>query len=211
MGAGGFLKTMAMGSRTKVTKPMRFANRSLLAGGLGFAAAVLAGCGGSGTLLSPSQADSLRSQLAAVTAALDTGRCQQAQTLIQNFQNTADSYSSVDQTLISNLDQGASTISQLAGQRCHVTRTVSTSTATTTTPTTTTQTSTPTSPPTTSTPTTTTTTPGTTSTPTTTTPSTPTTTPTTGGTGLLGGGGPAGAHDNGAGNGGTPGNGGNGQ
>lgn len=186
---------------------MRNANRVILAGALGFAAAVLAGCGSGGNLLSPSQANGLKSQLAQVTAALDAGQCQRAQNLIQSFQNSADSLGSVDQTLISNLDQGASTISQLAQQRCHATRTVTTPTTTNTTPT---QTSTTTSTPTTTTATTpTTTTPTTTTTtPTTSTPTT-TTAPSSGGTGLSGA--PAGAHDNGAGNGGIPGNGGNGQ
>jgi len=121
---------------------MRFANRALCAGGLGFAVSCLAACGGSGNLLSAGQASQLNAQLDRVSQALANHQCQQAADQISAFQSAVDGMNSVDPTLISNLDQGGRTIAQLAQRQCptttHTTPTTATNTATTTTPTTTT-------------------------------------------------------------------------
>lgn len=175
---------------------MRFANRALCAGGLGFAVSCLVACGGSGNLLSADQASQLNAQLDRVSQALAHHQCQQAADQISAFQSAVDGMNSVDSTLISNLDQGGRTIAQLAQRQCpttvHTTPTTATNTATATTPATTTITQTV------STPT------ATTPTSTSTTPTTPTqTTPAPPGQsgGVAPGSGTGGGHDNGNGKG----------
>lgn len=176
---------------------MRLANRAFGAAGACFAMAVLAGCGSNGTLLSAGQAGALTGQLNRISEELSAGNCQEAASQIQSFQNAVSGLGSVNQTLVSNLDQGASTIATLAQRRCptgagpSTTATTPTKTTKTKTKTTTTSTQTTTTPTTSS---TTTTTPTTTSTVptltgTTTTPATTTTgTSTTGGAGIGSGG-----------------------
>ncbi len=176
---------------------MRYIPRALLAGGLGFAAAVLAACGGGSGLLSAGQSSTLNSQLDAVSAAIARGHCTAAAATAQGFDNSVANLTSINPTLTDNLRQASAALAQRAGPECS-SRQSSTTPATTktkTTPTVTTPTSsTPTStaPATTSTGATTPTTPATTPTPTGTTP----TTPTTGGAGVGGTGaatGPSGA------------------
>jgi hypothetical protein len=164
---------------------MRFAKRAAVAGAAGVAVAVLAGCGSSGALLSAGQAGTLNQQLTQISQALHAGQCSRAANEISTFQNEVDNLGAVNSTLVSNLDQGASTIAQLSAKQCPTTRpepapkpkTTTQMTQTVTTP-----------PPTTSTPTTSTPSTTQTTTPTTTT-STTSTTGTTGGVGV--GGGPA--------------------
>jgi hypothetical protein len=165
---------------------MRYAPRAILAGGLGFAASLVVACGGSSGLLSGNQSIALSGQADQINSAVNSGNCAAAlnasRALNQDVQTLP---VTVNPTLRTNLNQGASTIARLAGQDCreHTPSTASTPTttsSTTTTPSTSTSTST-----TTTTPTTTTTT---TSTPTTATSPTDTgTTSTTGGVGLGGG------------------------
>lgn len=97
---------------------MRFANKAIVAAGLGFAVSALVGCGGSGGLLSQSQADRLSGQLQLVADALSAGQCASAQSDLNTFQDKVDSLNSVNSTLIQNLDQGANTIAQLARRSC---------------------------------------------------------------------------------------------
>jgi hypothetical protein len=180
---------------------MGFANRAIVAAGLGFAVSALVGCGGSGSLLSSGQANGLSAQLEQASEYLDNGQCQDAQSQIASFRSSVDGLNSVNSTLIGNLDQGATTIAQLAQRDCpvddqtHTTKTTKT-TDTVSTPTVITNTNTtpttPTTPtvtmPTVTMPTTTIITVTTPTTPTTTTGTTPTTTtgttPTTGGSGF---------------------------
>lgn len=166
---------------------MRFLNRATCVGGLVLASTCLAACGSGGSLLSAYQANELKSQLDQVSRSLSAGQCQQAANQLSNFRSTVDGLGSVNQTLITNLDQGAATIHQLARRECpvvtHTVKPKPPKPTTTSTPTTN-------STPTTSTPSTPTTqtTPATTTTPTT--PTTPSTTgPGSGGVGLSGGGG----------------------
>jgi ferredoxin len=161
---------------------MRFANRALSVGGLLLAVTGLASCGSGGTLLSADQANELKGQLAQVAQSISARQCQQAANQITNFRSTVDGLNSVDQSLVANLDQGASRLSQLAARQCpvqavHHTATINTTPATTTQTTTTTTTA----------PTTTTQTATTQTTPTQTTPTSTTTGPGTGGVGLPGG------------------------
>ena len=129
---------------------MRFANRAICAGGLGFAVSVLVACGSSGSLLSSGQSGELTNQLAAVSRSLSNHQCSQAASELSTLQNTVNNLGSVDQTLVSNLNQGASTIQALATRECPTgatssTTTTSSKTSTTktrTTPTTTTSSST---------------------------------------------------------------------
>ncbi len=193
---------------------MGFGHRALLAAGAGFAMAAIAGCGSSGgQLLSQSQANRLSNQLNQVQQALSNGNCAAARSGLTAFQNDLNGLSGVDSKLVSNLQQGATTIQSLANRDCqtHVVTTPvkkprpkpTRSTTTVTTTTTSTQTTdTYTAPTITTSTTATQTTPtypepststtggsglggGTSTTPTTTTPTTPTT-PTTGGQGLGG-------------------------
>ncbi len=154
---------------------MGFGSRASLAAILGFAAAFVVACGSSGNgLLSSGQSSSIADQLTAISNAVQGGHCGRATVASHRLTNLiTDLPSDVNQKLVANLGQGASTVQELAGKDC---TTQSTSTPTVTVPTTTTQAST-------TTPTQTATTTATT----TTTPSTNTTPPTTatngGGTG----------------------------
>jgi hypothetical protein len=179
---------------------MRYLLRVILAGGLGFAAALLiAACGGGAGLLSGDQSSTLSDQLDKVSAALAAGNCAGVSKAATALNNSAGSLpATVSVTLRNNLIQGASTVAELARRDCHQTTTADT------TPTTPTATATaPTATQTTTTPTTETSTSPSTPPPTTpTTPTTPATTPTTPGTTPSGGTGGAGLGD-GGGNGGT--------
>ncbi|MGI8429502.1 MAG: hypothetical protein ACR2OB_09415 [Solirubrobacteraceae bacterium] len=184
---------------------MRHPPRALLAGGLGFAAALLVACGGGAGLLSTDQASSLNGTLGQVSAAVQAGQCGQAQRAATNLKNAvANLPASVNTTLQSNLNQGASTVAQLATNQCKTTTTTTTRSTTTSTATSSSTTSTPTTtttrtapPPTSSTPTTTPSGSGTTS-----------TGPPSGGAGVGNGGGGPGTGGAGPGNGGGPGGGG---
>lgn len=124
---------------------MGFANRAFVAGGLGFAVSALVACGSSGSLLSVDQANSLENQLGQVSAEVAGNQCVAAQRAIAGLQNTLAGFSSVDQTLVNNLNQGVETIAQLAQVQCRSSpvstpstttskqKTTTTSTATTTT------------------------------------------------------------------------------
>lgn len=139
---------------------MRQVSRAILAGGLGFAVALLvAACGGGAGLLSSDQANSLSSQLDQVSSAVSSGNCGAASSAAAQFVNSVGNLpSTLNPTLRSNLNQGASTVSQLAQQDCRQATTPTTSTSTTssttttttapkTTTTTTTTSTTPTTPP----------------------------------------------------------------
>src|SRR5579875_1449211 len=98
---------------------MGFAHRAFVAAGVGFAAAAIVGCGsGGGSLLSASQSNTLSEQLNRVTQALNDSDCGLARQYLADFQSTVDSLGGVNATLISNVDQGASTIQSLADQEC---------------------------------------------------------------------------------------------
>jgi hypothetical protein len=168
---------------------MRYLPRALLAGGLGFAAAVLVACGGSGGLLSSTQAGSLNNQLDQLAASINAGQCTSAAKAAVDFSQAVDSLpGSINSTLANNLKQGAAAIGRLTVKDCgQLAAKIPTTPKTTTTPTTSTQTTTtPTTPTNTSTSSGTTTTPPTTSTATTGTGSGTTSSP-TGGGGLPGG------------------------
>lgn len=178
---------------------MRTFQRALLAGGLGFAVAwAVAACGGSSAgLLSGNQANNLNNQLSQVSDALAAGRCAAAGNAARQFVvEVSNLPNTINSTLRENLDNGASTISQLVVPQCHPVSSQTTTTPTTTSTPTTTTTQTTTTAPT----TTTSTTPTTTTT--TTTPVTPPTTTTGANTGPSGGGGLGGGNGNGNGNGG---------
>jgi hypothetical protein len=179
---------------------MRYLLRVILAGGLGFAAALLiAACGGGSGLLSGDQSSTLSNQLDQVSSNLAAGNCAGVSKAVTALNNAAGSLpATVNVTLRNNLIQGASTVAELARKDCHQT------TSEPTTPTTPAETATaPTTTETTTSPTTQPTTTATTPPPTTpTTPTTPATTPTTPGTTPSGGTGGAGL-GSGGGNGGT--------
>jgi hypothetical protein len=99
---------------------MRLSNRALSVGGLIFAVLCLAACGSGGGLLSADQASELKSQLTNISQSLDAHDCSQAANEISNFRNTVDGLG-VSSTLIDNLDQGTSTVSQLARRHCPAT------------------------------------------------------------------------------------------
>jgi hypothetical protein len=163
---------------------MGFVHRAFVAAGVGFAVSAIVGCGSSGgSLLSQSQANTLSGQLNQVQLALDEGECVRAQRYLSDFQNRLSQLGGVSSTLLSNLDQGASTIASLTSTQCagQTVTTQKTHTTRTRTSTTTTATETRTVP----TFTVTTTTPTTYSTPTYTEPTTSTTS-TTGGVGPTG-------------------------
>jgi hypothetical protein len=179
---------------------MRLLPRALLAGGLGFTVSlVVAACGGGSGLLSGDQANTINSQLNQISSALAAGDCRAVSSATVNLSNAvANLPSGVNPTLRSNLDQGVSTVGQLANQQCKPASTGTPTTSTSTSTTTTTTTPTATSHTTTSSATTT-TTPTATST-SETTPSGPGTTSTgSGGAGI--GGGAGGGNGNGNGNG----------
>src|ERR1700733_9054023 len=145
---------------------MGFGSRASLAAILGFAAAFVVACGSSGNgLLSSEQSSSIAAQLTAISNAAQSGHCGRATVASHRLTNLiTDLPSGVDQKLVANLGQGASTVQELAAKDC---TTQSTSTPTVTAPPTTPQVATPTqtatstqtAPPTTTTTTSTTTTP----------------------------------------------------
>jgi hypothetical protein len=120
---------------------MRHIPRALLAGGLGFAVALLvAACGGSSGLLSSGQSATLNNQLASVASAIDSKNCTKAGTAAQNFDNDVSNLpSSVSPTLTQNLKQASAALAQQAEPDCQSEQTTSipTTTRTTSTPTTT--------------------------------------------------------------------------
>jgi hypothetical protein len=112
-------------------------SRAFLAGGLGFAVAFVVACGGQNGLLDSSQANNLNAQLNSISSAVANGQCGTARTAAQAFSNeVAGLPSSVNTTLVRNLGQGASTVSQLAARDCSssssTTRSTSSSASTTT-------------------------------------------------------------------------------
>jgi hypothetical protein len=125
---------------------MGFANRAIVAAGLGFAVSALVGCGGSGSLLSGDQASRLSAQLEQASVDLSSSNCRLAASDINTFRSSVDGLNSVNATLIRNLDQGAQTIQTLAAKECPVytepTRPITTRTDTTKTDTTKTNTNT---------------------------------------------------------------------
>lgn len=155
---------MPTGAVSKVRARMRNLRRALLAGGLGFAVSCIAACGGGTGLLSGDQANTLNNQLSALSADLAAGHCRAARATAQRLvQQVGNLPGTVDSRLRQDLDLGAVTVSQLAGQQCRQVSTPSTSTpATTSTPAATTTTTTQTTTPTHTTTTSTTTTPATT-------------------------------------------------
>jgi hypothetical protein len=129
---------------------MGFGPRLSLAAILGFAAAFAVACGSNGNgLLSSDQSSSIAAQLTSVQAAVDAGHCARAAVASRKLTNAiSDLPSGVNQKLVSNLGQGAATVSQLAAKDC---RSGQPTTTTTVTSTTTTESSTPSTPVTTST------------------------------------------------------------
>ena len=128
---------------------MGFVNRAPLAGVAGLALCAVAGCGGSSGLLSADQARSLKHELAMVSSQVAAGQCESALTTIGNVQNSLASYTSINQALLSNLNQGMQTVSRLAAAECRASvgttssSTTTTRRRTTTTPATTTTITTP--------------------------------------------------------------------
>jgi hypothetical protein len=120
---------------------MGFGSRASLAAILGFAAAFVVACGSSGNgLLSSEQSSSIAAQLTAISSAVQAGHCGRATGASHRLTNLiTDLPSGVNQKLVANLGQGASTVQELAAKDC---TTQSTSTPTVTVPTTTTQAST---------------------------------------------------------------------
>jgi hypothetical protein len=178
---------------------MRYAPRALLAGGLGFAVSFLVACGGGAGLLSGGQSSTLNAALDKVASAVSARDCGAASSAAASLTNAvAGLPPTVNDTLTSNLDQGASTIAQLATRDCGATTRTSTKTTPTSTTTSTTTTSTTTSSSTTSSTPTTPTIPTTTST--TTAPATTSTAPGTTSTGTSGGAGLGGGTGSGNGN-----------
>ena len=119
---------------------MRYLHRALLAGGLGFAVSCLAACGGGAGLLSGDQASTLNNQLTRISSALAAGDCSAVQSASDGLARAvANLPTSVNGTLRQDLDQGASTVGQLAVQQCHsaTTQTSPTTSTAATSPTTT--------------------------------------------------------------------------
>jgi hypothetical protein len=171
---------------------MRSVARAIPAGGLGFAVSLLvAACGGGSGLLTGDQSNAISNQLSQISSALQAGDCSTvSKSTVDLAHEVAQLPASVNPTLRSNLDQGVSTVGQLANQECRpasTTRTTTSSTSTTSSTTTTTSTPTQTS----------TTAPATTTTSTTSSATTPSSTGTTstgsGGAGLGGGDGGSGS------------------
>jgi hypothetical protein len=120
---------------------MGFGSRASLAAILGFAAAFVVACGSSGNgLLSSAQSSSIASQLTAISNAVQAGHCGRATIASHRLTNViSDLPSGVNQTLVTNLGQGASTVQELAVKHCvaHTTSTptvTAPATSTTTTP-----------------------------------------------------------------------------
>jgi hypothetical protein len=120
---------------------MGFGSRALLAAVLGFAAAFVVACGSSSNgLLSSGQSSSIAAQLTAISNAVQAGHCGKATSASHHLTDlVAGLPAGVNQKLVANLGQGASTVQELAAKDC---TTKSTSTPTVTAPTTSTQTST---------------------------------------------------------------------
>lgn len=97
---------------------MRYFPRALLAGGLGFASAVLVACGGGSGLLSAGQSSSLNRRLDAVNSAITRGHCTTAAAAAQGFDNAVANLTSVNPTLTNNLKQASSALAQQAGPDC---------------------------------------------------------------------------------------------
>src|ERR1700733_14008136 len=116
---------------------MGFGSRASLAAILGFAAAFVVACGSSGNgLLSSGQSSSIAAQLTAISNAVHSGHCGGATVASHRLTSLiTDLPSGVNQKLVANLGQGASTVQELAAKDC---ATQSTSTPTVTVPTTTT-------------------------------------------------------------------------
>lgn len=126
---------------------MGHGSRAFLAGSLGFAVAFVVACGGQNGLLSGNQAANLNGQLNSISSAVAAGRCGPARSAAQAFSNEVAALpNSVNTTLVKNLGQGATTVSELAARDCSSTTASHTSSKTTSTPTTTTVTSTTTNP-----------------------------------------------------------------
>jgi hypothetical protein len=105
---------------------MRFANKAVLAAGLGFTVSAVVGCGSGGNLLSSDQATQLRAQLRLASAALSAGECGSAERDISSFQKQVDDLGSVNQTLVNNLQAGATKVERLATNECAGSTTTST-------------------------------------------------------------------------------------
>jgi hypothetical protein len=117
---------------------MRHLPRALLAGGLGFAMSLIAGCGGGAGLLSSDQAGNLNSQLDQVSSAVAAGHCDAARNAASSFSQAVFNLpSTISGTLKTDLGSAANTISQLVPQKCHqaaaTTNTATTATNTTST------------------------------------------------------------------------------
>ncbi len=117
---------------------MRYAPRAILAGGLGFAVSFVAACGGGSGLLAGDQSDALSSQADQIAAAVQSGNCGAALSASAVLGSEVQTLPvTINSTLRSNLNQGASTIAELARRDCHHTAstasTSSSSTATTST------------------------------------------------------------------------------
>jgi hypothetical protein len=126
---------------SKVSRRMRSTFRALLAGGLGFAVAVLvAACGGSSGVLSADQAATLNSQLSAVASAINSQSCSKAGEAAQSFDNAvANLPSSVSSKFTSYLKKASGQLAEQAEPYCED-QTTSIPTTTKTTPTTATKT-----------------------------------------------------------------------
>lgn len=92
----------------------------------------LAACGGGAGLLSGDQANTLNGQLDALSAAVSSHNCGAATADSQNLGNAVASLpQTVNSNLRADLNQGASTITDLASRFCRTTTTPTTPTATT--------------------------------------------------------------------------------
>jgi hypothetical protein len=119
---------------------MRYLPRAVLAGGLGFAAAFVVACGGGAGLLSGDQASTLNNQLDQLTSAAAAGQCGAASGAASSFSNAIDNLQGVNQRLVENLKEWATTVGALTARDCRA-QTVTSATTTATTPTTTPHTS----------------------------------------------------------------------
>ncbi len=99
---------------------MGFVQRAFLAGAAGVAALVLVGCGSGSDLLSQSQAAQLTRQLDNVKLALADRDCSTARDALYTFEDKLNQLNGVNSTVVSNLDQGASTIEDLTSTSCAV-------------------------------------------------------------------------------------------
>jgi hypothetical protein len=97
---------------------MGFTHRAFVAAAVGFAASALAGCGSTGRLLSASESNQLSTQLNSVSQALNDGDCHTAESALSGFEGRLAALNGVNSTLVSNLNQGASTIQQLTSVKC---------------------------------------------------------------------------------------------